>query len=211
MINDPKDEDGTKERLVPDFLYVGKSEILTPRDNDIFNAYRMIGDVKNQVSKVKANVYSNNSNHFGYYQLITDNPAYNTFGIETWVKEAGQGTKERISKLEMSKGRVRYIDVSNGNKIIFEAGPDGVKGVHGKVDLFSEYATLVTNLNTVLSSGNYWVTTGEGKNSPDPSVSWSVDVRMLNTTAGLQIATAFSSPYATKKRRYNGGAWSSWE
>lgn len=211
MINHPKDEDGTKERLVPDFLYFSKPEVLTPRDNDIFNAYRMIGNVKNELSSVKADAYTNNSNHYGYYQLIKDDPSYNSFGIETWIKEAGKSTKERISKLELAKGRLRYIDVSNSNKIVLEAGPDGIKGSRGAVDIFTEYATLSTNLNTALKSGNYWVTTGEGKNSPDPALSWSVDVRMLNTTAGLQTATAFSSPYVTKTRRYNNGAWSSWE
>lgn len=199
----PKDEEGTKDRLVPDFLYIGKPTVLR-RDKDIRDVAGDVGYLKQSIEKNRSDIYNKTDMLNGYIRLKAGSPDYNTQGIETWAGDTKQ------VKLLVTKDHLAYYDYST-ESTIFKVTKDGEISVKGQ-PLGVTYSTIVDDINTVTGNGDYWITPTTKTGSPDTAYSWSVQHTQLDAEGkfAIQVATQFTNPTIRKARRKNNGVWEAW-
>lgn len=203
----PKDVAGTQDRPVPDFLYIAKP-LVTDRDKDIRDVNGDVGYLKTIIEKNRSDIYTKTDMLNGYIRLKTGNPDYASHGIEIWAGDVKQ------AKLYITKDFLSYYDYlhdpNNGGTTVFKVTTDGQVTVMGN-DISGNYANLPSDLNTIVKSGDYWVTPSVSGN-PDGASSWYVKHVELDTSGqfALQMAQSFRTPSTRMVRRKNNGVWEAW-
>jgi exopolysaccharide biosynthesis protein len=189
------------ERKVVDFLYISKS-IKSSRDNDIVNLNKDLGDVNSKANKLRHDLKNKTDMNNGFIRLKA--PAGFKFqGIEIW-----EGTL-RKAKLQLEENRIGYFDYINGKTILDIANTGDITTSKGTLGNYNKYSTVVTDANNINENGKYWITSG-GANTPDPTLSWDLDHKQLNSQSAIQEVTSFTSPVQKKARRKISGVWEAW-
>jgi hypothetical protein len=198
-----KDDGGKTERGVPDFIYWTKPK-LTEKDKAIALVGNDVGEVAHKVKKMEVDIYNKTAINGGYLQLKGDS-AYTSHGIEVWK---GDVKKYKLSINETAFG---FFDYTSG-QYLFQVGltSGDIITSAGAISNVNQYAIVATDMNFISKSGWVWATTAT-LNSPNSAYSWAVQTIALNTTACMQIAHRYSTPFETWKRRLSGSTWSAWE
>jgi exopolysaccharide biosynthesis protein len=198
-----KDDAGKTERGVPDFLYWAKSSS-SDRDKAIALASSDAGDVNHRLKKLEVDVYDKAEMNKGYIQLKGASD-YTTQGIEIWKGDIKQ------YKLSINETAFGLFDYTQG-KYLFQVGltSGDIITSAGAISNVNQYAMVANDLNFITKSGWVWGT-GATLNTPDSAYSWAIQTIALNSTACIQKATRFTSPFLTMTRRLNGSTWSAWE
>lgn len=207
MINRPDDGSQTTERAVPDFLYFA-SNILSPRDYDIYGAYRMIGYVRKELTNLESSNYYNRSMHQGYMELKAPSEAFKGWGIEVYDSLYNS----RLAKLYIAPDNLQLYDDGTKNTI-FRANPNGMILNNIPQGNNAEFATTITNLNDVnLKSGQYYAQATATGNPFSTGGCALQHWKMGSATSDrVCIQMAFSTAELKPKwRRYFSGAWDDW-
>lgn len=207
MLNKPTDNNNKSERKVLDFIYFGKDQ-LQPRDVDIQNAYKDIGDVRSFTQFLYGligilNTFESNELRMTKYNDYT--------GL---VAMDGDEAKK---KFYMEPGGFRFWDYDTGSTW-FRVTEDDVQ-IHNRriANNFSAPETI-KDCNNIQTGGTYH-TQSSAKGAPYPGQSSAIIthynvtyVDFDDATTAFQTAIPFarSANYKMKRRVYANGKWSQW-
>lgn len=215
MINNPYDATQQAERPVTDFLHISKP-LLSYRDRNMYNMMKNTGYVRKELSNLKSDVYQKTGNQ-GYIQLVSQNPDFDFYGIETWTAEADK-PKVRNTKLTTAKEMIRYSDLIK-TSTIFEANKvDGLKDFFGSLGDVHEFANSTryeNDINNIDKTGLYYA--GQDKaNIPATGTGWALIHFKIYNTLSMQVAIPTYSEASglkipPKRRQKFEGVWTDWQ
>ncbi|MDN6640814.1 MAG: phosphodiester glycosidase family protein [Tetragenococcus sp.] len=207
MLNKPTDNSNKSERKVLDFIYFGKDQ-LQPRDVDIQNAYKDIGEVRSFTQFLYGligilNTFESNELRMTRYNDYT--------GL---VAMDGDEPKK---KFYMEPGGFRFWDYGTGSTW-FRVTEDDMQ-LHNRL-LSKNFSApdTVNNCNNLNTGGTYVVpktATGSPYKNESSSVITQYNVTYADlddATTAFQTAVPFarSTNYKMKRRSYSNGKWSDW-
>lgn len=207
MLNKPTDNNNKSERKVLDFIYFNKDQ-KQPRDVDIQNAYKDIGDVRSFTQFLYGligilNTFESNELRMTRYNDYT--------GL---VAMDGDTPKK---KFYMEPGGFRFWDYGTGSTW-FRVTEDAMQ-LHNRLLAKNFSAPDTVNNCNNLSSGGTYIVPKEATGSPFKNDSsalvtqYNVTYADLNdATTAFQTAVPFarSANYKMKRRSYSNGKWSAW-
>lgn len=202
-LNKSLDEDLTKEREVPYFLYIANENATNTEQKDLNKVLDVMGEeiynLQTQLNKLNT-IYSNSLN-------MISNILYPN------IKIYGNGDFSKIQNqlsFEPNAVSIQSVDLNRENfKTIFTATHYGLYSIDGLLGLYQAELPLILDCNdTTLKSGVY-KTTDNTLNCPNP---WSNMLYLkLANNESVEIIELFfnNSRYSSfMMRRYNGSVWS---